>query len=105
MKKLMILLIIIIGGLFIFSNFTKSEKKWKNSIGIISDVTKLDDEIYGCKLSYKIETKNKKPEIITQFYMDLKDEPVENQELKLKYNSNEPIEYILLDSIRYKKKS
>lgn len=103
MKKILSLMIIGIIGLFLLTKCSESKNPWKVSKGIISQVTELDDGIYGCEFTYEIETNSNKIDTISQFYMDLKEEPIDNQELKLKYNSEDPIEYVLIDPIQYKK--
>ncbi|MGL6114269.1 hypothetical protein [Cetobacterium sp. SF1] len=103
MKKILSLMIIGIIGIFLLTKCSESKNPWKISTGTISQVTQLDQGIYGCEFSYKIETDGNKTDTISQFYMDLKEEPIDNQVLKLKYNSEDPIEYVLIDPIQYKK--
>lgn len=102
MKKFIFIIFIIIGGFFSFNKFSSSKSTWKNSIGYITNVTKLSENTYGCQIEYTVEIKGK-IDSIKQFYMDLKKEPINNQNLQLKYNSEEPIEYILVEKIQYKK--
>ena len=102
MKKISLFTIFIVLIFFIFRGNSNSKNKWKESIGTINSVVELSENIYGCELSYNIDINNKK-DVIKQYYMDLKQEPINNQKLKLKYNKDEPIIFVLEDEIKYVK--
>ena len=78
------------------------------TFGIITESVKLPDGNYACTLTYHVTKStayNHENELIqgelSQHIFGLNKLAVEGQKIKLRYNLNEPIDYQLLEKIRY----
>ncbi len=103
-KKINVLLVVF---LFILSGCTSlsSSNKWTKTVGIIHNVTKLDDGKFAYSLSYQTEEgKKNSSKPISQHYLGKVQRPINNQKIKMQYLIKEPIVYKLLDPIKYTQK-
>ncbi len=103
-KKIVILLFV---SLVILTGCTSlsSSNKWTETVGVIHNVTELNDGKFAYTLSYQTELGRKnssKP--ISQHYLGKSQKPINNQKIKMQYLTEEPIIYKLLNSIKYTQK-